>query len=92
MGWLFDIEEPPSKQYFDIYDDGWCIEIRKGGLGVTCSPCQSARFRVEERFNLFEGCRCVPDFIIGPETVQVEVDNEHACPIHKFYCLSLKDV
>src|SRR5262245_20315184 len=90
MGTMLEIDAPPS-HYFDVYDDGLYIEVRIKGLGVMCPLSQSARFRTEERFNIFKGCQCIPVFVLEFEGCRVEVENENNCRMHKFVCLSLEE-
>jgi len=70
--------------YFDVIDDGASIEIIIKGQGVVCSPYLSAKYRTEMRFNIFEGCICVPAFVYYGEYALVEVEDEDFCPLHSF--------
>src|SRR5262245_65129554 len=65
--------------YFDVIDDGTHIEIIIKGQGIVCSPYLSAKYRTEMRFNILEGCICVPACVCDGEYTVVDVDDEYFC-------------
>jgi hypothetical protein len=81
-GVCFRAGAPPSGCYFDVIDDGTLIEIIIKGQGVVCSPHLSVKYRTEMRFNIFEGCVCVPAFAYYGEYAAIEIEDEDFCPLH----------
>jgi hypothetical protein len=75
---------PAGGCFLDVIDDGTHIEIIIKGQGFVCSPYLSDKYRTEMRFNIFEGCVCVPAFVYYGEYAVVEVEGEDVCPLHSF--------